>query len=63
MSPFKATYGFDPPVDWSTEIIPESSPTLHCYLLGLRNSIFHLNLELEHIKDTGEHFADGEHYH
>ena len=63
MSPFKATYEFDPLVNWSTEIITESSPTLLCWLLDSKN--FNLNFcrELEHAKDTAKQFANGKYHH
>ena len=50
-------------MDWSAKIIPESSPTLHCYLLDLNSAILHLCHELKHAKDTAKCFADGKcHY-
>ena len=58
MSPFKATYGFDPPVDWSTEIVPDSPPTLQRYMSDLNLSISSLRKELEKAQLSAKRFAD-----
>jgi hypothetical protein len=63
MSPFKATYGFDPPVDWSTEIVPESPPTLQKYLADLSDSILSLRRGLEKAQLSAKRFADNKRRH
>ena len=58
MSPFKATYGFDPPVHWSTEVIPDSPPTLQEYMSTLNDTTQTLHQTLEKTQLSTKHFAD-----
>jgi RNase H-like domain found in reverse transcriptase/Reverse transcriptase (RNA-dependent DNA polymerase)/Integrase zinc binding domain/Chromo (CHRromatin Organisation MOdifier) domain/Domain of unknown function (DUF4939)/Retroviral aspartyl protease/Integrase core domain len=58
MSPFQATYGYEPPLDWSTELIPESPPSLQEYLFEVKNNIDVIREELRLAQDSAKEFAD-----
>jgi hypothetical protein len=58
MSPFKATYGFEPHIDWSTEVTSDSPPTLQSYLSQLRASVSYLLQELTRAQDSAKEFAN-----
>lgn len=58
MSPFQATYGYEPPFEWSTELIPKSPPTLQEYLIELRNNVDIIQGELKIAQESAKGFAD-----
>jgi hypothetical protein len=58
MSPFTANYGYNPPLDLSTEILSESPPTLKEYLSIIQDNIEIIKQELQIAKESSKHFAD-----
>lgn len=58
MSPFNANYGYDVPMDLSTELVPGSPPTLESYLTTLRQNVSIIQEELKLAEESSKHFAD-----
>ena len=58
MSPFKATYGFDPPVHWSTELLSDSPQTLQKYMSVLNDTTQTLCKTLKKTQLSTKKFAD-----
>ena len=58
MSPFYANYGFDPPLDLSCELVPETPPTLKEFLDVLKENIDIIKQELNLANADSREFAD-----
>ena len=58
MSPTRATYGFDPWVDWFTKFTLNSLPTLQQHLSALCDSILNLQYKLSHAQELAKQFVN-----
>ena len=57
-SPFVATYGYEPPLDLSTEILPETPPTTELMINRLKENFEIITQELSLAQQTAKRFAD-----
>ena len=58
MSPFCANFGYEPVLDGSTELLPESPPTVQDYVTTIQDNIAIISEELKISNETSKHFAD-----
>ena len=58
MSPFCANYGYEPVFDGSTELLPESPPTVQVYVTTLQDNIGIIKEELKIASESSKYFAD-----
>ena len=58
MSPFYANYGFDPPLDLSSQLISESPTTVKDYLHTVQENIGIIKEELKLASESAEHQAN-----
>ena len=58
MSPFCANYGYEPVLDGSTEILPESLVTVQDYVKSVQDNVGIIKEELRIASESSKHFAD-----
>ena len=57
MSPFCANYGYEPVLDGSTEILPESLVTVQDYVKSVQDNVGIIKEELRIASELPKHFA------